>query len=77
VHRYEFTGSVRINTNHQCHVCMLVEGESIYVNAGGNAAAFHYAETFVVPAATGNYEIVNKGAGKAFVVVAQVKDECC
>jgi hypothetical protein len=56
---------------------MLVEGESIYVNAGGNAAAFHYAETFVVPAATGNYEIVNKGDGKAFVVVAQVKDECC
>ena len=77
VHRFEFTGSIQINTNNQCHVCMLVEGEKISVTANGNSSTFHYAETFVVPAATGNYEIINKGNGKAFVVVAQVKDEHC
>jgi hypothetical protein len=77
VHRFEFTGSIQINTNNQCHVCMLVEGISISVTANGNSSIFHYAETFVVPAATGNYEIINQGNGKAFVVVAQVKDEHC
>jgi len=77
VHRYEFTGSIHISTNNQCHVCMLVEGEKISVNTSGNTSTFNYAETFVVPAATENYEIVNNGNGKAWVVVAQVKDEHC
>jgi mannose-6-phosphate isomerase class I len=77
VYRYEFTGSIQIKTNNQCHVCMLVEGEKISVTVNGNSSTFHYAETFVVPAATRNYEIINKGNGKAFVVVAQVKDEHC
>lgn len=77
VYRYEFTGSIRINTNNQCHICMLVEGEKISVGSDGKFADFHYAETFVVPAATGNYEITNKGNGSAFVVVAHVKDEYC
>ncbi|NLR80875.1 ROK family protein [Chitinophaga eiseniae] len=77
IYRYEFTGSVSINTNNQCHVCMLVEGDKIAVGSDGHSSCFHYAETFVVPAATGNYEITNKGGGKAFVVVAHVKDEHC
>jgi len=41
------------------------------------SSVFHYAETFVVPAATGNYEIKQQGNEKAFVVVAYVKDDCC
>lgn len=77
VYRYEFTGSICINTNNQCHVCMLVEGEKISVKGDANSSDFHYAETFVVPAATGYYEVTNKGNGKAFVVVAHVKDEHC
>ncbi|MBS0028034.1 ROK family protein [Chitinophaga sp. 22321] len=77
VYRYEFSGSISIPTNNQCHVCMLVEGEKIAVSSDGHASAFHYAETFVVPAAAGSYQITNKGNGKAFVVVAHVKDDHC
>lgn len=77
VHRYEFTGSVQINTNNQCHICMLVEGKKVTVNADGNDSIFHYTETFIIPAAAGSYQLKNEGNEKAFVVVAQVKDECC
>lgn len=77
VHRYEFTGSVQINTNNQCHICMLVEGKKVTVNADGNDSIFHYMETFIIPAAAGSYQLKNEGNEKAFVVVAQVKDECC
>jgi mannose-6-phosphate isomerase class I len=77
VHRYEFTGKIQINTNNQCHICMLVEGKSIAVKVKENASTFHYAETFVIPAATGDYEIINTSNEKAFVVVAQVKEEYC
>ncbi len=77
VRRYEFTGSVTIETHGQCHICMLVEGEKIQVNGGGGETEFYFAETFVVPAATGRYQVVNKGTGKAFLVVAYVKDSHC
>ena len=77
VYRYEFTGDISINTNNQCHLCMLVEGEKISVTSDGNSTGFHCAETFVVPAATGSYNITNKGINKAFLVVAHVKDEHC
>jgi predicted NBD/HSP70 family sugar kinase/mannose-6-phosphate isomerase class I len=77
VDRYEFTGTIQINTNNQCHVCMLVEGEEVSVVTNGKECVFHYAETFVIPAEVGSYEIKQKGNKKAFVVVAYVKDECC
>jgi predicted NBD/HSP70 family sugar kinase/mannose-6-phosphate isomerase class I len=77
VYRYEFTGSITINTNDQCHIGMLVEGSEIAVGSAGKSSDFQYAETFVVPAAAGKYEITNKGKGKAFVVIAHVKEECC
>lgn len=77
VDRYEFTGSVKISTNNQCHICMLVEGKKVTVSANNNSSVFHYAETFVIPAAVENYEIKNEDSGKVFVVVAQMKDEYC
>lgn len=77
VTRYEFSGSVKINTRNQCQICMLVEGEKIAITTNGSSTIFYYAETFIVPAAVDNYEIKNEGAGVAFVVVAQMKDEHC
>ena len=77
VDRYEFTGTVEVTTNNHAHVCMLVEGEEVEVTANGKSTLFHYAETFVVPAAAGSYQIKQKGNKPAFVVVAYVKDECC
>jgi len=77
VHRYEFTGSVQINTNNQCHICMVVEGKTVMVKTKESTSRFHFAETFVIPAATGEYEVTTAGDEKVFLVVAQVKDECC
>jgi mannose-6-phosphate isomerase class I len=77
VDRYEFTGTVQIKTNNQCQVCMLVEGEEIEVVANKKESVFHYAETFIIPAAVGSYEIKQRKNKKAFVVVAYVKEEYC
>jgi mannose-6-phosphate isomerase class I len=77
VDRYEFFGAVQINTNNQCHVCMLVEGDEVEVLVNSKVFQFHYAETFIIPASVGLYEIRQKGDKKAFVVVAYVKEECC
>ncbi|KAA9036537.1 ROK family protein [Ginsengibacter hankyongi] len=77
VDRYEFTGEVQINTNNQCHVCMLVEGDRVEVTVNKKTTPFHYAETFVIPASIENYSVHYRGNAKAFLVVAYVKEECC
>lgn len=74
VHRIEFTSEATINTNDQCHVLMLVEGSSIKVKTkNGEEQRFNYAETFVVPAAAGEYELINHGKSIAKVIKAFIK----
>jgi len=77
IHRYEFTGNLQINSNNQCHICVLVEGKSITVESKENSSRFHYAETFVIPAATGNYKVITSANEKVFLIVAQVKEDHC
>ncbi|WP_316789399.1 class I mannose-6-phosphate isomerase [Pedobacter frigoris] len=77
VDRYEFDEEVIVSTKGQCHICMLVEGQSVEVTAGNISSVFNYAETFVIPAAVKQYTVRNKGKGKAFLVVAYVKEEHC
>ncbi|EAR02940.1 class I mannose-6-phosphate isomerase [Maribacter sp. HTCC2170] len=78
IYRYEFEEEVKINTNNQCHVLMLVEGESLQVKIKGfENQTFHFAETFAIPAAAKNYSLVNKGKAKAKVVISFVKDTAC
>jgi mannose-6-phosphate isomerase class I len=77
VDRYEFTGVIKINTHNQCHLCMLVEGDTVEVTVSGKMTTFHFAETFVIPASVENYSVNYRGKEKAFLVVAYVKDECC
>lgn len=75
VHRLEFDTSLMIETAGVCHVLMLVEGSKIaVVNADGRESVFHYAETFVIPAAALSYTLVNRGSGKAKVIKAFVKE---
>ncbi len=74
VHRMEFNTSINVENNDACHILMLVEGSSVSVETGdGTLATFQYAETFVVPAAAGNYKLVNEGQGTARVVKAFIK----
>jgi mannose-6-phosphate isomerase class I len=74
VHRVEFVREVTLNTNDSCNVLMLVEGSSVKVKIGNDIQRFHYAETFVVPAAVKTYTIINEGNEKAKLVKAFIKD---
>lgn len=74
VHRVDFEGKVTIDTNDNCHVMMLVEGESVLLEtANGASQVFAYAETFVVPAAAGSYTLSNLGQSTARVIKAFLK----
>ncbi|PSL30918.1 class I mannose-6-phosphate isomerase [Chitinophaga ginsengisoli] len=76
VHRVELDREVTFATNGLCEVMMLVEGTVIAVRtASGKETVYHYAETFVIPAAAESYTLVNKGPGKAKVVKAFIKAE--
>ncbi|MDT8400315.1 MAG: class I mannose-6-phosphate isomerase [Bacteroidales bacterium] len=74
VHRYNFTGRILIKNENKCHVLNIVEGESIILEtARGQRKQFNYAETFVVPAAAGEYLLINQSKRPAMVVKAFVK----
>ncbi|MDB5156654.1 MAG: hypothetical protein JWR50_1361 [Mucilaginibacter sp.] len=75
VHRIDFEGTVSIETNNDCHVMMLVEGEAVLLEtADGTKHVFAYAETFVVPAAAKSYTLTNLGKGTARVIKAFLKE---
>ena len=74
IHRYHFKAVIEIETKGKCHVLNLVEGGSILVEtANGFSQKFSYAETFVIPAAAGNYRIKNESNSEAIIVIAFVK----
>jgi mannose-6-phosphate isomerase class I len=77
IERFEFETEVMENTNGQCHILSLVEGDSIIVKTGDLEQMIHYAETFIIPAAAEQYMMINRNAAKAKVVKAFVKDQCC
>ena len=52
----------------------LVEGGPVEIRAArGVSHDLAYAETIVVPAAVGGYEVVNRGVGRARVVTSSVR----
>ncbi|WP_316818149.1 class I mannose-6-phosphate isomerase [Pedobacter nyackensis] len=75
IERVEFDTEVVFNTEDKCHVLMLVEGTSISAEIAGEASyKFNYAETFIVPAATCNYKLINHGTQRAKVIKVHLKD---
>jgi mannose-6-phosphate isomerase class I len=74
VHRYKLTGSVEVQTGDSCHVLSLVAGKSVLLeSASGARQRFHYAETFVVPAAAGSYRLSSEDGSELHVVKAFIK----
>lgn len=74
VYRYGFRDSVTASTRGSVHVLNVAQGSSVELRAGsGSPRPFHFAETFVVPAAAGEYELRNIGNEPAAVVMACLK----
>lgn len=73
VHRLEFEKSIRIATENRFHVLNLVEGESVHIISENQKVTLHYAETILIPAATGDYILENCTNKTAKVVKAFMK----
>lgn len=73
VHRLEFEKSIRVNTENRFHVLNLVEGDAVNIISNNQKIKLHYAETIIIPAATGEYVIENCTNGSAKIVKAFMK----
>ncbi len=74
VHRLEFDRTMEVDTAGSCHVLSLVEGQSVQLETvTGLRQNFHYAETFVVPAAAGRYRLVSETGAPVKVVKCFIK----
>jgi mannose-6-phosphate isomerase class I len=74
VHRMHLKTRMESFTQNKAHVMSLVEGSSIIIETqSGQQMRFHYAETFVIPAAAESYIIYNEGNNEIKVVKAFVK----
>lgn len=76
IERYTISDEISIATENKCHVWMIVEGQSVLIETKkGYQQRYHYAETFIIPAAAGEYKIVNEGDEKVVLVKSYVKRE--
>jgi Phosphomannose isomerase len=75
--RHRFTGDVLHKRNGSVNVINLVEGRECEVVSPDNSFepfAIHYAETFIVPAAAGDFVIRPKGEGGLATIKAYVRE---
>ncbi len=74
IQRLDVKDQIEVQTADKVHVLMLVEGSKIELeDRAGNQQTFHYAETFIVPAAAEQYKIKNLGEGEAKVILSYLK----
>jgi mannose-6-phosphate isomerase class I len=74
VFRFEFSTTLEWETRDSFNVLNLVEGQSIRLETkfeGGQR--YHWAETFIIPAAAKKYRLINEGSQPAKVVMACMK----
>jgi len=76
IHQIRLHSSVDLNSDENCKVMMLVEGDSVtVVTASGEKHTYYYAETFVIPAATGAYTVVSSNGNQIKLIEAFLKPE--
>jgi mannose-6-phosphate isomerase class I len=76
VHRFDFSTSVEGQTDGSPHVLNVTEGDSVVLQTPDSPAAhFAFAETFVIPAATGRYSLTSATGRPVKVVKAFLKPD--
>jgi mannose-6-phosphate isomerase class I len=74
VHRIHLKTQTRIQTHNKLNVLNLTEGSHVtIITENGITMNFNYAETFVIPAAAGSYQIINRSEGEVVLVRAFIK----
>jgi mannose-6-phosphate isomerase class I len=74
IRRLDFDSQISRKTDGSCQVLMLVEGDFITLETeNGESYNLFYAETFVIPAAAGNFRLINNGDTRARVINAYLK----
>lgn len=75
IHRLEFDQSIDVTMQGKFHILNLVEGDSIEIVAGDRLMKIHFAETFIIPASTQKYRLINKTSEPVKVIKAFVKKD--
>jgi len=76
IHRITLNADVKLHvgTEGRCHLLMLVEGKQLTLKTSqGKTYVLHYAETFVLPAAAGEYQLINESHQPIQIIKAFVK----
>jgi len=76
IHRIEFDTEFRMNTNGIAYSTNLVQGEQVEIySENGRVSKLSYLETMIIPAASGEIRIVNKGKMPCKMVMVYVKPD--
>ncbi len=74
IHRIEFDKEYIMNTGEIAYSTNLVQGENVEIlSQNGRVSKLSYLETMIIPAATGNIKIINKGKIPCKMVLVYVK----
>jgi len=74
--RIEFENEYTMNTNGIAYSTNLVQGQQVEIySENGRITKLSYLETMLIPAASGEIKIVNKGKGPCKMVLVYVKPE--
>lgn len=66
-------GSIELHTDGSPHLLNVVEGGPVRLRTAEGEKVFNFAETFMVPAAAGRYELINEGPVESKIVKAFLK----
>jgi predicted NBD/HSP70 family sugar kinase/mannose-6-phosphate isomerase class I len=69
IHRITLKENMRVSTDGRCHLLMLVEGQELIVATPGRRFTLHFAETFVLPAAAGEYQLFNPNPQQPILII--------
>ena len=73
IHRLEFEHQISDACNGRFLVLNLVAGERVEILHGSRRTELRYAETIIVPASVGEFQVVNKGQGSCKLVKALIR----